>query len=574
MPSKQAKAPISAHPLFPAVVAVWFAALFGLGSGVLPNVLFERAITATGLASLIPAATPPLGATFRILLSLTFALAGAALGFVLARRLAAAQYVERPASPVSRLAPRPDPAPRVDTRRRPISVKDELDDDTRLDPVKEEDDEPYSPPMAQPVPGRRRSLALAEEERKSDFFTHRALPVAEEPAPQPAGPREEPMEQPLDLTSFASAEPVEDPIYVPQVEPRVEPESIVDRGLQGLRNRSPFAKPFGDEDEEPLDFAPPFAAHEETPLADEALPFSAPSQAVQPGPQIVEPAAQAAPEPEPEAEPVQVFQPSAPAPEPEPTPEPTQVFAAAAAAPAQVLPTDPAAQLDDLGMVQLAERLAASLRNRLSRPASTPAFVAGLKADFGIETDEVPDDIAPGSAIFGGAAFEPVAPDAPPPPPVIPAALRPLPYGFDEDEDDDGPIPSLSLPLAGFTAPAADDDEEAEELGEAEENYSSLLAMKNPFHAPAEFVRVEEPEHDGEIEPAVVFPAADSAAPSFAAPGTPPAPVEAEPEPISGARPFDAPAAATAQRAKPNPEETERALRSALATLQKMSGAA
>src|SRR6478752_5749106 len=104
----QAKAPISAHPLFPAVVAVWFAALFGLGSGVLPNVLFERAITAAGLSSLIPAATPPLGATFRIVLSLTFALAGAALGFVLARRLAAAQYVERPASPVSRLSPRPD----------------------------------------------------------------------------------------------------------------------------------------------------------------------------------------------------------------------------------------------------------------------------------------------------------------------------------------------------------------------------------------------------------------------------------------------------------------------------------
>ena len=111
MPTSQAKAPISAHPLFPAVVAVWFAALFGFGSGVLPTVLFEHLITATGISSLIPSATPPLGDTFRIILSLTFAVIGALLGFALARRLAVAHYVERPEPVMSQLTPRPDAPP-------------------------------------------------------------------------------------------------------------------------------------------------------------------------------------------------------------------------------------------------------------------------------------------------------------------------------------------------------------------------------------------------------------------------------------------------------------------------------
>ena len=37
--SRPAKAPISTHPAFPAIVALWFAALLGLGSLVLPVAL-------------------------------------------------------------------------------------------------------------------------------------------------------------------------------------------------------------------------------------------------------------------------------------------------------------------------------------------------------------------------------------------------------------------------------------------------------------------------------------------------------------------------------------------------------
>ena len=67
--------------------------------------------------------------------------------------------------------------------------------------------------------------------------------------------------------------------------------------------------------------------------------------------------------------------------------------------------------------------------------------------------------------------------------------------------------------------------------------------MKNPFHAPAEFARIDGPEHNGP-----------------AAPGE--------------AAPLGTPASAAGERSKPDPDETERALRSALAALQRMSGAA
>ncbi|MBS1239811.1 MAG: hypothetical protein H6R45_517, partial [Proteobacteria bacterium] len=253
---------------------------------------------------------------------------------------------------------------------------------------------------------------------------------------------------------------------------------------------------------------------------------------------------------------------------------------------------------DMLGLVQLTERLGSSLSKRLGRPGTPPTFVAELKQEFGIETaapfgEALPGEgvIEPEAAIFGQAAFAPLAPGAAPPPPVIPAALRPLDLeldGFGEDEDEDSHIASLSLPLTGLSpaAPAADEEEDAiEDIGEAEENYSSLLAMKNPFRAPIEFVRVEEPESaDGTVEPAVVFPGADGAAAPFAAPGAapvaPPAqaaaagpgPEKAPDKPET--RPFDAPADASVERRRADPEETERALRSALATLQRMGGAA
>lgn len=82
-----ARPPISAHPAFPAIVALWFAALLGLGSLVLPAALFESLSEASGLSQFVVAAQPPLGATARLLIALAAAGLGALIGMVVARQV-------------------------------------------------------------------------------------------------------------------------------------------------------------------------------------------------------------------------------------------------------------------------------------------------------------------------------------------------------------------------------------------------------------------------------------------------------------------------------------------------------
>lgn len=79
--------PLTAHPAFPAIVALWFAALLGLGTFVVPPANFEGLVVGTGLADLIPAAAPPLGDTARIAISAVAALLGALLGLAIAARI-------------------------------------------------------------------------------------------------------------------------------------------------------------------------------------------------------------------------------------------------------------------------------------------------------------------------------------------------------------------------------------------------------------------------------------------------------------------------------------------------------
>ncbi|MXP40376.1 hypothetical protein GRI75_01790 [Altererythrobacter soli] len=90
-PGQADKAPISTHPAFPAIVALWFACLLGLGSLVLPAALVDRLVALTGIAALVPAAEPPLGSTARTLIALAAAMAGAAAGLLLARQVARSQ---------------------------------------------------------------------------------------------------------------------------------------------------------------------------------------------------------------------------------------------------------------------------------------------------------------------------------------------------------------------------------------------------------------------------------------------------------------------------------------------------
>ena len=118
-----AKPPIATHPAFPFIVALWFAALLGLGSLMVPVPLVESLTVATGLASIVPATAPPLGFTARALMAIAFAGGGALAGLVIARQVARAQRVE----PVRRT--NPVAADRTAVDRRPISAHDELGDD-------------------------------------------------------------------------------------------------------------------------------------------------------------------------------------------------------------------------------------------------------------------------------------------------------------------------------------------------------------------------------------------------------------------------------------------------------------
>ncbi|MDZ4308397.1 hypothetical protein [Allopontixanthobacter sp.] len=84
-----ARPPLSTHPVFPVIAAVWFASLLGIGSLIVPAALFEHAAVASGLTTLLPAAQAPLGFTARLMIAGTGAIAGAITGLLLARRIAA-----------------------------------------------------------------------------------------------------------------------------------------------------------------------------------------------------------------------------------------------------------------------------------------------------------------------------------------------------------------------------------------------------------------------------------------------------------------------------------------------------
>lgn len=505
------KTPISAHPAFPAIVGLWFAALLGLGTIVMPAIVLEQIATATGLASIFPPAEPPLSAAGRALFALLATIVGLIGGLVLARRVVQAHD----AVPPSR---RRTPAGRS-TPPRPLSVHDDLGEDA------------IAPPVSAPRAGRRRALAVTDETSTSDFLMAAPLPGETEVPELPQDPElhEEPMserpsefEAPLDtgeldlseLTSTPQDVPFDMPAYVPELDTR-KPRPIV-----------------------------------------------APSK------------------PETAAMPVPV-----------------------AAAPIVTAPID--GPLDGLGMVQLAERLGRSLQERHAAHAialepQTQALPHGEPLDLQNDAIAVPPPVVPDAL----RAFMDVPPEdfAPPspvaaidtddevriPPPVVPSALMPFAFAplDDEDDDDDDAAP-FTLPLSKMMRPLdvpvdLEDAAEDEDDALADENYSSLLEMTNPFRPREEFVRIDEPEaEDDAVEPAVVFPAQERPAPQAAAEADDKPEEAAAPAPVpTSERPFDAPrmpapnTAPMRQRPVADAAETERALRAALANLQRMSGAA
>ena len=521
-----AKPPISLHPAFPAIVALWFAALLGLGSMVLPVVLIERVVELTGISAFVPAASPPLGFTARGLIALAGAAAGAAIGLAIARRISRAHDADRP-SRVAKFAK---------GARRPIDVNEELGGEGLVNGFGL-------------AINRRRALAIAEDDRPSDFLYMAPLPghdaddhplALSDLAPEP--------DAPLELSDAFEDSGIDETEAADRA-PATPDEDAFVSFKQEFQPLSPDAR--AGPDAEPLPAS--------TEPAAKPLPFSAPSLA------------RRAPErsvaPEPIATPAipQAYEPV----EPEPATEPQPFRGDWTKAP-----------VDELGLVQLVQRLGASLerrRERLAAEAETvPAPVLAPTAGF----DPAPaEEAAQAMAAFFGTPAggdEPEADDdlraAPCPPADFGAPRNPLgSWAAADDDDDVDALPSFTLPLRKAVSPTIafdvhetpENDDDVD--GDGDETFSSLLAMRNPFALKESgFVRIEEPEADTDaVEPAVVFPG--HAAPAVSIAGSSPP------------RAFDPPAGVAtgpSARAPTVPADADAALRAALSTLQRMSGSA
>jgi hypothetical protein len=559
--SRTAKAPISAHPAFPAIVALWFAALLGLGSLVLPVALIERLVTVTRFSSIVSAAEPPLGFTARAGIALGASIAGALVGLWLARKVAVAAAPEPRAHGFSLASAR---------QCRPISAPEELGDEGL-------DSGPSTPPVQ-----KRRSLAIAEDDGPSSYLQAVPLPgqSTDAPAELPqfeAVPPSEP---------FAAGEPVAKANFEPlELAAYVAPDDDEDE-LEALRlqihtldapriERPTSAKP-AQANNEPLPFAAPslrrtaaaeFDEEEQVDVTQDDNDYEAFDDEWSDDDALDQ-----------------------------------EPFVAESTPPLAIVVDSGEPDVDDrpveeLGLVQLAARLGASLERRRAwlaqRPSATPA-PAPAPAPFADGEDfeaAQPEDAARAMADFFGSANGPQAAHAAedvgrsePEPEfdavareqAVPAPLRSVAFDADEEVDEDAIGASLSLPLGGVSAhvnEAADREREEFDEGEPDDSeYSSLLEMKNPFVRPQEFVRVEEPaDESGSFEPAVTFPSASPAALNNGA----------QPPMASATRPFDPPksTAESVHRPAPaaarrDPGDAERSLRDALATLQRMSGAA
>lgn len=416
-----AKPPISLHPAFPAIVALWFAVLLGLGSLVLPAALLERAALASGLASLAPAAAPPLGLTARLVIALVAAGAGALGGLALARRLAglhAAAPAARFDEDLARIVRRPRDI-------RPLDIRAEIGDDDDFPPV-------HEMPEREPPP-RRRALALAETADPP------GLPVA------PPAISEDEYRAAQAAEPLHEAEAIDDPAD-PHESPAWESEAAVFEEECAMTDNPDFQPDFR------TGFQPDHA---------EPLPFAPPSP--------VQPAAEAeTPEPAPE-----------PAPEPRP-----EAVARPAPEPVAFRGDWTDTPLDRLGLVQLVERLGASLERRRARTAALPPPTPAPVLPTGLDAAAAEEAAQAMASYFGRPAEAPAAepspaPTAPAPKPELMQRFGAMLGGDDGDDEGDDWMAAFSLPLRKPAAPpAAADSADEDEAGD--ERCGSLLAMATP----------------------------------------------------------------------------------------------
>lgn len=577
----KARLPVTAHPAFPLIVALWFAALLGLSSLAVPVSMMESAVSALGLPKLFAAFGSPLGMTARLLLALGLALAGGFVGITLGRKLNPA-YGD--AKRMRRAEGYPDEAPALRARdrhpdapaRRPFSPSRDVQD--------------FLPEGGSSSNSERlRARAQASEQRDDErpFYDYAPLPgsarfgAGEESEPEPASlgvldeDGDEHGDDHFELTEFA-----------PEGLDAAEAAPVAD-----LEHFSAPIPPVVEGSEITLDFTRPIADLEEqnAPVVEEAEESDG------------------------------------------------QLVAASAGSDRSILN----APLESLGIVQLVERLAMAIANRRENaqaevaPTSEPEPIEEPAADPSQETTQLQfapadlDEDEPVEAISDHAEEEPVTEEvqaAEPAPQHEPELAAPRPAALpafmsqrivahddeDEEEAEGGDLARFAMPRSLGSAangapsanpvddlargleilarrnatndgppPVADEadeyeDDEDEDADPAADAYPSLLGLRlggtrdlgvkpagDNAHA---YVRIEEPESEPDVvEPMVVFPGHGARQSGISRPFDNPA--------LTGRPQSMQPAAMPEPAPSSDAEETDRALKAALASLQRMSGA-
>ena len=588
--------PISRHPLFPAIVALWCGALFGVASIVVSPALIEGVVVTLGIDKVIPMAAPPLGATTRILLALLMTGIGAAVGLLLGRRFAAAA----PAQPQER---RVRAVPVEQERRKSrivLARKDRVLSPRRRSFISDATDSTHEAERA-PVPGRE-SPILSVTEFDLDGFEDADASLGQA-ADDSAASVAEPEDRARTSASFAPRPPAGAQVFLSapdrseaaQGDAAAAPGSLFETYSREISARAGQAAP-----REATILQPPVPGFMLLSSANaaggEMSQAAAPDQ---PAEETAPPDATLVDEAFDQADPVDAWESEEPAaaeseltawdaPASEALPNPAGPTAADRIA---------SAELDELSPVELLERLALAMAQRREHARLAALAAVDPEALRDAEDEPLAESTSHPEVEVEATpplAFAPLSFDAPRFDPVplrsvetgrseaqsepepaarpVPRALRPVDLQAFAEEDEDDELPAYYIPprhigltpagseeagFKGVVSAAEDEGDDEEESRVLDEGYSSLLDLSRPMPRLAS---------EEEAEAPAPAPAQASESAPFARPG--PASVASGDEPAAmGERRFDAPA-------RPDPEETERALRAALATLQRMSGAA
>ena len=153
-PAGAAHGHVLRHRLFPGLVALWFAALFGLGSLAASANALGALVVHLHLPAILAAAAPPLGLTARLVLAIVLAGLGGAIGLLIGLVLharAGGALLHRPTRPAETPAPREEPATVHDNAPRVRSRDAHPDAPPRRPLVVTEDVLPYPTSMVEPA---------------------------------------------------------------------------------------------------------------------------------------------------------------------------------------------------------------------------------------------------------------------------------------------------------------------------------------------------------------------------------------------------------------------------------------